>query len=333
MDIKEKPKEIDWIAPKNSRLPDFIICGAMKCGTTTVHALLNQHPQVYIPKHEINFFDIDDIFQHSDFFHQKTDGRWIWPNLSDDPKGYWKWYDNFFAEAPENCIMGEDSTCYLASARASTRIALQPKAIKIILCLRQPTLRAYSQYWHMLRTGRALFNFEDTIKFTPSYVLDRSMYLSQILEFMKNIPRERIFFFVLEEFLGNQEGTLRNLSQFLSLNYDDFPQGALSIHENKARIPRSAELQAIKNRMLRSFGNMRYTDKLPFQLPVNEQGLVFARIINKLHDMLNPSEIRAMPKMNDATKDFLDNFFRKEIKGLGDIVGTDLDTLWFGDNA
>lgn len=57
-------KENEWVAPENVRLPDFIICGAMKCGTSTVHSLLNQHPYVYIPDPEINFFDIDDIFQH-----------------------------------------------------------------------------------------------------------------------------------------------------------------------------------------------------------------------------------------------------------------------------
>ena len=69
-----------WIAPQDIRLPDFIICGAMKCGTTTVHGILNSHPDIGIPNTEINFFDIDDTLEHSDFiFH--ADGRWFFPDI------------------------------------------------------------------------------------------------------------------------------------------------------------------------------------------------------------------------------------------------------------
>ncbi len=85
-----------WIAPKNIRLPDFIICGAMKCGTSTVHTLLGKHPETHIPDREINFFDIDDIFQHSDFYSQR-DGRFLGPDISIDPIAYGEWYHDFFA--------------------------------------------------------------------------------------------------------------------------------------------------------------------------------------------------------------------------------------------
>jgi len=319
----------EWVAPENTRLPDFIICGAMKCGTSTVHALLNKHPHIYIPDSEINFFDMDDLFQHTDFYIH-GDSHWSWPNIADAPQDYWNWYQRFFNDAPGNCLVGENSTCYLPSAKASYRISLQPKPIKAIICLRQPTRRAYSQYWHMLRTGRALFDFEDTIKFTPSYVLDRSMYLNQVREFVRHIPRERIFFFVLEEFLANKERVTKNLAKFLSLNHDDFPEGALDTHANRATIPRSIELQAFKNRMLRSFGNMHYEDRLPFSVKTMEKrGSFFARFVNKLHGKVNPSKPRPTPKMDPATRRFLDKYFQRELQGLGDIVGIDLDQLWF----
>jgi hypothetical protein len=321
-------KEHEWIAPQNIRLPDFIICGAMKCGTSTIHSLLNNHPHVYIPDPEIHFFNIDDIFQHTDFYLQR-DGRWFCPDISAHPIDYWKWYSSFFHDAPENCLIGEDSTSYLPSARAAYRIALQSKPIKIIICLRQPTQRAYSQYWHMLRTGRAMFNFEDTIKFTPNYILERSMYLTQVLEFMRHIPKERIFFVVLEEFLADKETTTRNLADFLSLSYDAFPEGTLETHANRAKIPISVNLQAFKNRILRGFGNLRYEDKLPFSENIEKRRSFIIQFFTVLHNVVNPSISRAIPKMNAATKNFLDKFFLRELEGLGDIVGADLDNIWF----
>jgi|GEM_PF-702224 len=322
-------QKCEWIAPEYVRLPDFIICGAMKCGTSTVHALLNKHPHIFIPAREINFFDIDDLFQHGDYYFQEN-SHWQWPNIAEAPQDYWKWYSNFFKDAPENCLTGEDSTCYLPSARASYRISLQQKPIKAIICLRQPTRRAYSQYWHMLRTGRALFNFEDTIKFTPHYVLERSMYLNQVQEFMRHIPRERIFFFVLEDFISNKERITKNLLKFLSLKFDDLPEGALNTHSNKAIIPKSIELQAFKNRMLRSFGNTHYRGKLPFSVETTDsKSSVFALFVNALHNKLNPSRLRSTPKMDPSTKRFLDLYFQRELQGLGEIVGIDLDQLWF----
>jgi hypothetical protein len=321
-------REHDWVAPENTRLPDFIICGAMKSGTSTVHSLLHKHPNVYIPDPEIHFFDIDDIFQHTDFYFQE-DTEWIYPDISKNPKKYWKWYTSFFDDAPENCLIGEDSTCYLPSTKAASRIALQSKPIKTIICLRHPTQRAYSQYWHMLRTGRAIFNFEDTIKFTPNYVLERSMYLTQVQEFMKHIPRERIFFFILEEFLADKETTIKKLADFLSLDYDDFPEGVLETHANRAKIPISVTLQAYKNRMLRGFGNVRYKSSLPFSENVKKKRSIVSGFFNILHSILNPRIPRKAPKMDAATKDFLDKFFQRELEGLGDIIGKDLDKIWF----
>jgi hypothetical protein len=322
----------DWTAPASTRLPDFIICGAMKCGTSTVHTLLNTHPDVYIPSSEINFFDMDDLFQHPDFnFRGKK--NWQWPNITEKPQAYWDWYQKFFEDAPEDCLLGEDSTCYLPSLRAAHRISLQPKSIKTIICLRQPTHRAYSQYWHMLRTGRALFNFEDTIRFTPHYILERSMYFHQIIEFTRHIPKDQIFFFVLEEFRANKEHVIKNLSDFLSLDYEDLPKDAFDTHSNKAMIPKRIDLQAFKNRIARSFGNTVYSNKMPFDVEAVNSNSLFSITLNKFHDIINPLQQQPPPKMEPGTERFLNQYFQRELQGLGDFIGVDLDRLWFHDKA
>jgi hypothetical protein len=155
------------------------------------------------------------------------------------------------------------------------------------------------------------------------------MYLTQVLEFMRHIPKERIFFVVLEEFLADKETTTRNLADFLSLSYDAFPEGTLETHANRAKIPISVNLQAFKNRILRGFGNLRYEDKLPFSENIEKRRSFIIQFFTVLHNVVNPSISRAIPKMNAATKNFLDKFFLRELEGLGDIVGADLDNIWF----
>ncbi|WP_445666638.1 sulfotransferase [Fodinibius sp. AD559] len=61
-------------------IPDFIIAGAMKCGTTSLHYILSKHPQIFIPDEEINFFDLDEFDQHKDFIMYKN-GKWYYPNF------------------------------------------------------------------------------------------------------------------------------------------------------------------------------------------------------------------------------------------------------------
>lgn len=317
-----------WIAPSGVDVPDFIICGAMKCGTTTVHHVLGSHPHIFIPEGEINFFDMDDLYQHSDFLFRE-DNAWYAPDIADDPAAYWKWYSDFFSEAPGGSIIGEDSTCYLASPNAALRISLQRKPIKVIVCLRQPTNRAYSQYWHMLRSGRALFSFEDTIRYTPHYVLDRSMYLSQIENLLKHIPRERVFFFILEEYLADKASVARRLLEFLQVSFDDLPVDALSIHSNRGKYPKNVKVQAFKNRMLREYGNLSYAGKLPYKGPVNKKTSFGPGLVNKLHKRFNPLLKMPEPEMKAETRRFLDRFFERELDGLDELAGTNVRELWF----
>jgi len=317
----------NWLCPDGKRLPDFIIAGAMKSGTSTVHHLLNRHKNVFIPDSEINFFDIDDLFQHTDFF--SFNGAWSHPDIAVDPDSYWQWYQHFFKDAPNESLIGEDSTCYLPSKKAVKRIAIQEKPIKLIVCLRNPVARAYSQYWHMLRTGRAMFSFEDTIRFTPDYVLGRSMYLEQVQHLIANIPRNRIFFFLLEDFQTRKEEVVSSLLTFLELDASQMPTESLNTHSNRATYPQNIELCALKNRILRTIGNTRYLGKLPFKTPDHKSIPILARFVEKIHRRINPVKAGKGPAMNDATREFLESFFRSELKGLSDIVGHNLEQLWF----
>lgn len=317
-----------WKAPIDAILPDFIIAGAMKCGTSTVHQIVNSHADVFLPDGEINFFDMDEHLEHSDFADFQ-DEKWYYPNISDDPEIYWQWYSEFFRNSNGAKILGEDSTTYISSQFAAHRISLQDKPIKIIICIRNPTDMAYSQYWHMLRTGRAMFNFEDTLKYTPHYVIPRSLYRHGICKVLKYIEKKYIHFFILEEYVKNTELCLKKLMGFLELNYIKSIENKL-VQKNKTRVPKYIGMQILKNRFFRSYGNSQYFGKMPYKFPENKVINRAPLIISKIHNRINPSLYESIPKMNSNTRCFLNQYFIRENDGLDELVGFDVTNLWFG---
>ncbi len=321
--------DASWSAPENAILPDFIICGAMKAGTTTFHKILNFHPDVFIPGPEINFFDLDDILLHPDFsFFQ--DGNWVKPGFNNNPGSYWEWYSSFFEGAKIGQKIGEDSTLYIASKKAISRIAIQKKAIKLIVSLRNPTDRAYSNYWHLVRTGRAIYSFEDTIRNDPYSILMRSLYLDQIRFLKEAVPEDQIFISIFEDFVTDQERTIKALSAFIGIDFDLLSGEHIQLHAHKASVPKSTKFQLWKNRIDRESANRFYANRLPYDvssMPYKKP--VFLRVLDRFHRRTNPLMMKRPPPINPATREFLDAYFREELSGLDQMVGKKVLSRWF----
>lgn len=314
-----------WISKSPESLPDFIISGGMKCATTTMHAILAKHPDVYIPEGELHMFDMDDVFEHSDFNHynQKND-RWYGAAQNFD-----KIWDNYHTKykGKEVKLKGEDSTAYLSSKKAFKRIALQHKPIKIIVMLRQPTSRAYSNYHHLLKSGRALYSFEDTIQYLPHTILSRSMYKDQLENLYEHIPRERVKVVIFEDFVKDPKATLREVSKFLEIDFSKFNESDFNTHANKGNMPSSVSLKYKFSRNFRFFGNKLYSDKLLNFKP--EKDSFFKRLAFIIHNFINPVKEGKPEKMKASTKKFLDEFFSRELEGLDELLGLEVLEKWF----
>jgi len=319
----------NWLAPESSIIPDFIICGAMKAGTTTLHHILNHHPHVFIPQGEIHFFDIDNILQHPDFSFF-CNGEWVDQNIDENPSGFWNWYNAFFKNAARGQLIGEDSTTYIASERAAQRIALQEKQVKIVVSLRHPTARAYSQYWHYVVSGRTTYSFEDTIRYAPWSILQRSLYCEQLSNFLKYIPRHRIKIVIFEEFLMDKEKVIADLCDFLEIDFNLMPQNSLNLRANKTMVPKHNTLQLFKNRIFREIAGRIYATHLPKKPVKNNKSKydVVMKQIEKLHRKMNPLTDKGPPKMNPSTKKFLDGFFKEELRVLNGIAGKEVLSFW-----
>ena len=301
----------------------------MKCGTSTLQRILQAHPQVFIPEREIHFFDIDDIATHPDFNHYRS-GRWHSPLQNSDNSLGWQWYSSLFASAPQAKACGDYSTMYLSSPLAARRIGALEKEIKVVVALRHPTARSYSEYWHLLRSGRATYSFEDTLRFEPRRVLNHSLYLDHLQTWLQYIPRSRLKVLFFEDLLSIPEAVVQDFCQFLTIDPDALPPESLKKHENSALTPQFPRMQYWKNRLLRSAGNLRYLNHGPEdnQVALNT-GEFFSRLLSRAHSVVNPLRQQSPPPIKPETQRHLDNYFQKRLQGIDELLEIDAMYKWF----
>ncbi len=179
------------------RLPDFLILGAMKSGTTTLHQHLEHNPGVFMasPK-EPNFFSIDKVYERG------TD-----------------WYADLFADAHADQICGEASASYTRFprfAQTAERIASLLPKVKLVYIMRHPVDRFYSNYVFDHSYGH-----HDSIRETlrnRTHVLETSNYMLQIEKYLQHFSREQMLFLLLDDLKQTPQQLLQELFDFLKID-------------------------------------------------------------------------------------------------------------------
>ncbi|QXD16193.1 sulfotransferase [Rhodocaloribacter litoris] len=303
-------------------VPDFLIIGAMKSGTTTLHHLLEQHPDVYIPRGELHFFAIDDL----DAFPQaQWDGCWVEQDFESFFDVYAAWYARHFALSKPDQIKGEDSATYLSSRLAIDRIARYASEAKLIVLLRDPVARTYSHYWHWVRTGRAIASFEDSIRYGHGNLLQRSYYEEHLRYCLERFSRKQVKILIFEHFIRNQLAVLREVLEFIGVPFiADIKVGQ---HANPGRYPRFPRLKCLENYCLRRKFGSSYRMQVP-RLQASESPALSHRVMEKVFRWINPMTARRPPAMDPATRRWLSGFLRRRNAGLPDLLEIDLAAYW-----
>lgn len=185
-------REVD----RPTALPNCIVIGAIKCGTTSLHFYLQQHPQIMMshPK-ELNYF-----IKSRNWFRGK------------------EWYRSHFpAHIP---VRGETSPLYTALSMNSgvpqRMHALIPEA-KLIYIVRDPIERLRSHYCHTrLHTGERR-PFEQALEQNP-LLLGATSYHSNLKRFLHVYPREQILILCTENLKSTRESVLRDIFLFLGVD-------------------------------------------------------------------------------------------------------------------
>lgn len=304
--------------------PDFIIIGAMKCGTTSMHRLLGGHPDVFIPDGEVQLLSLDDIEQNPVFFPY-IDGRWTSLDFENDFGQFAAWHKGLYEGWEEGQLRGEDAPSYLPSKKAIDRIARMLPDTKLVVLLRDPVDRLYSQYWHWVRTYRATQSFEDTIRFQARGFLQRSYYEEQLRYCFQSVPMENVHVVLFEEFIRDQNRIVAEVLSFLGLRSGEYAE--VKKHANKGKYPSSLKLALLKNRIFSGMYGQRYLDKMP-GLPKSTELSTMHKLIHRSLSLANPLTPNCPVSPNPETRKFLSRLLYKRNEGLSELLGRDLSEYW-----
>ena len=236
--------------------PNFFIVGAAKAGTTSLYNYLLDHPEVYLsPIKEPNYFNTElkfkncrsdvqeSIILEKDYFKENNPKR-KHSACFDDLQEYLQLYRGATSEK----IIGEASTSYLSSSEAAKEIYAYNKKAKIVIILREPVSRTISHYNMDIRSGntsgdllqdlKSDFNADKKGYFISNMYIDLSLYYNQVKNYLSVFPKEQILVLRFKDLVAKREEVLKNLCNFLKIDFSKLPLFTLEIH-NKTAIPKN----------------------------------------------------------------------------------------------
>lgn len=184
-------------------LPNFIVIGAMKAGTTSLYHYLKQHHQVFMP-----------TTKELDFFAAESNWR----------RGL-GWYRRQFSAASDAVARGEASplyTQYPTHDGVPERIARVLPGVRLIYVVRDPVVRIRSHYQHRVMTGAEKSPPDVAVLENPIY-LDCSRYSMQLERYLAHFPREQILVVTSERLRFDRRATLREVYEFLGVDPTHVP--------------------------------------------------------------------------------------------------------------
>ena len=305
--------------------PDFIIAGAMKSGTTSVHKILNEHPGIFIPNRESVLFSVDDIDQNPVFFrHIKN--KWTYQSFDDYFEDYVSWHNSLYDDAEEGQTLGQDAPRYLPSKKAIDRISKYIPGVKILILLRDPVDRVYSHYWHWVRTYRAIYSLEDSIQFRHGNLLQRSFYEDQIKYCFNRLSRDQIKIVLFERFINNRNNVIEEIIDFLNV---DNVRGSLKTnkHSNKGKYPSYVNFSLWRNFLCRNAYGRKYFNNIDW-MPDVEELPYWQKAVIYLDNIVNPYQSKPSIDRNPETEQFLSAFLYDKNSDLDVLVDMDLGKYW-----
>lgn len=205
-------------------LPDFLIIGSPKCGSTALHDALIPHPELFLstPK-EPKFFLTDG--RRPDPAHQRGPGdahsaqEWVWDRAA---------YERLFDPAPPGTLRGESTPFYLWDTAAHRRIRAVIPDVKMIAVVRDPVDRAYSNWVHLWCDGlEPEADFLAACRQEPERIaagwapfwryLETGLYGRQLEHLYGIFPREQVFVLRYRQLIDNTAEVLDRICEFLGV--------------------------------------------------------------------------------------------------------------------
>ena len=270
-------------------LPNFVGIGAPRAGTTWLNTLLCSHPDIYTPpqRDEINYFDQ---------YYDRGPG----------------WYEAFFPpqdDATRYDAIGEITPQYLEHEACAERIRRTLPESKLLVMLRHPINRAYSQYGFFVQRRNYRGTFEEFLADRPRS-LERGFFSRYLKRYLQYYQRQEILALVFEEAVTDVNKTKRRLAAFLNVDADRFPASAGAGKVNSSSVPRFQTL----------YGCVAQTGRLlrKWHLEPVVDCVMRSRLPNWL------AKGTSLPPLDDVVKERVSRQFRQEFDELEQCLDIDL---------
>jgi hypothetical protein len=310
--------------------PNFFVIGVVKGGSTSLYHYLDQHPEIYLPPiKETNHFAKADV-RHEDFLPEyATDVRL-------DLDAYFKngmpekihiahvdsdaHYHALFSKVNQETAIGDVSNSYMVCPSSAQAIKEYDSDAKMIVILRNPIHRIWSQYLMNLReaktSGKDLIQelesdaARDKTGWGVSHLyLELGKYDEQLARYYALFPKENIKVIFYESYRDNPVETLREICTFLDVNaYYSFD---FSSKKNTASLPRFEKL----NRLMVASGLIKTL-----------KGLVPRSMRSSLSKVLYSD--KDLPTMSLREKNYLISYYQKHVEDLGKLIDQDPRKYW-----
>ncbi len=295
-----------------NKLPNALIIGAAKSGTTSLYSLLAEHKDVFVSKKkETWFFSNDDSFKKGGDWYQET----------------------YFAEAAGQAVRMEASPPYLLfSDKVAPRIKefYQGHPLKFIAIFRDPTERAYSNYWHHVRLGHEPLSFPDAIRAEASRLekdwqaiqyhgkprfgyFQGGRYASQLKPYLNLFSRDQFFFLLQEDLQKDFEKRMAELLSFLEI---DKTQTLMPALKNESTSPRN-----------KGIANL-YAWLQTVEAGNRSLSFVTKRLRKLIRERFTWDTFRYPPMDNEIEK-YLRSQYLDEVKELELLINRDLSAWYF----
>ena len=296
-----------------NKLPNFLIVGAAKSGTSSLHNYLNQHHQVFMPSYNKEGmkvkeprFLIKDLVQH-----RLHNGIWTFEE-----------YQSLFDDVKDEKAIGESTVLYLYYYKHAINNIKHylGEDVKIIIMLRNPADRAYSAFHHVSRGFKENNSFEKSLEIekgrmereenlTPMVMYkEMGMYYEMVKAYMESFKNIHIILY--EDFRDNIESEMNKIYNFLGIS-NDIEIDFITKHNVGGKKWKNEKMKHVfmKDNPMKSI--------LKSALPKK-----FRKGI--LHHLVNASTNKVVP-MKEEVRKGLNDYFKLDIKKLSELLNKDLN--------
>ena len=295
-----------------NKLPNFLIVGAAKSGTSSLHNYLNQHHQVFMPSYNKEGmkvkeprFLIKDLVQH-----RLHNGIWTFEE-----------YQSLFDDVKDEKAIGESTVLYLYYYKHAINNIKHylGEDVKIIIMLRNPADRAYSAFHHVSRGFKENNSFEKSLEIekgrmereenlTPMIMYkEMGMYYEMVKAYMESFKNIHIIFY--EDFRDNIESEMNKIYNFLGIS-NNIKIDFITKHNVGGKKWKNEKMKHVfmKDNPMKSI----LKSVLPEKLSKGMRNKLVNASTNKIGSM------------KEETREYLNDYFKQDVKKLSELLNKDL---------